>query len=51
MHTIGGVIKDLFKMLTSSQRDRGRLSESLIDYMLERNNVDLRETRPWEAGK
>lgn len=51
MHTIGGVIKDLVRMLMAKHMVRSRLSKTLIAYQWERNGVDLRTKRPWEAGE
>lgn len=51
MHTIGGIIKDLLRMLMAKHMKNSRLSAVLVQYLLERNDLDVREAKPWEAGK
>lgn len=51
MHTIGGVIKDLFRMLMGRHFKRGRMSDALVDYMVQRNKVPVATQKRWEAGK
>lgn len=50
MHTIGGVIKDLVRMLMGKHRE-SRLTDNLQAWYLRKNLVDLRTNRKWEAGK
>lgn len=50
MHTIGGVIKDLVRMLMGQHR-KSRMTPNLEAYYLKKNRVDLRTVRKWEAGK
>lgn len=51
MHTIGGVVKDLFRMLMGRHFKRGRMSDALVKYMVERNKVPLATQKLWEAGE
>lgn len=50
MHTIGGVIKDLVRMLMGKHRE-SRLTANLKAYYLRKNHVDLQTNRKWEVGK
>lgn len=50
MHTIGGVIKDLVRMLMGLH-EKSRLKPEQVKYMRKKNGVDLRTRRKWEAGK
>lgn len=52
MHTIGGVIKDLVRMLMGRHRE-SRLTPNLEKYYLKKNRVNLKhqDNRKWEAGK
>lgn len=50
MHTIGGVMKDSIKSLTSWP-GRGRMSDELIQYDKDVNKVDVLRKRKWQASE
>lgn len=47
MHTIGGVMKDSIRSLTTW---KGRMTDDLIAYSESTHKRDISRKRPWQAG-